>query len=90
MRYYTVLHTCLVAVFTLLLNVLSFHIPEEVGHAYGPAQNSVSRTVSKHCKWRRLSKCIFVLALLRALDPVGAPYSVRRYMRLDPTAPIYL
>ena len=27
--------------------------------------------------WRRLSKCVFVLALLRALDPVGAPYSVR-------------
>ena len=27
--------------------------------------------------WRRLSKCVFVLALSRALDPVGAPYSVR-------------
>ena len=24
--------------------------PEEVGHAYGPARNSVSRMVSKHCK----------------------------------------
>ena len=27
--------------------------------------------------WRRLLKCVFVLALSRALDPVGAPYSVR-------------
>ena len=26
--------------------------------------------------WRRLSKCVFVLALPRALDLVGAPYSV--------------
>ena len=24
--------------------------PEEVGHAYGPARNSVSRMVSKHCE----------------------------------------
>ena len=26
--------------------------PEEVGHAYGRARNSVSRMVSKHCKIR--------------------------------------
>ena len=33
--------------------------------------------------WRRLSKCVFVLALSRTLDPVGAPYSVRGYLRWD-------
>ena len=52
--------------------------PEEVGHAYRPTWNSVSRMVSKHCKinMETALKVRFVLVLSRALDPVGAPYSV--------------
>ena len=35
--------------YIVLLNVQNF-APEEVGHAYGPAWNYVSRMVSKHWK----------------------------------------
>ena len=54
--------------------------PEEVGHAYGPARNSVSRMVSEHCAINvdTAVEMRFLPVLPWELKPVGAQYLVHR------------